>query len=176
MSGFRDCQGIEARGLAVLVPFLERMAWRGRIVATDKGPLSQELQASFGDFFANDEAGKIYGIEVKCEEENRSGNFYLETWSNLNFDRRKLGWMYSQKADCIWYYFIQSDELFSIPTRRLFEWAFVEGSIYAYPERVQRKHAQFNVTAGRCVPIADIELAVGFKRYSPAASLQRAAA
>jgi hypothetical protein len=44
--------------------------------------------------------------------------------------------------------------MLSVPFDRLRTWAFHDGRIYLYPERMQSKYDQMNDTWGRCVPIS----------------------
>ena len=108
-------------------------------------------------------------MELKVEAANKHGNFFLETWSNREWFT--LGWMYKLQADVLLYYFLQERELYSIKVPALKEWAFGvgdgQGAIYKYLERKQSKYNQRNDTWGRCVPIAELQKALGddIKRY-----------
>jgi len=183
MNGFAKASLVEARGLAILMPYLVERAHEGRVVRTSKGNLSKHLQASFGDVMLNTDEETVHSLEIKVEEENRTGNLFLETWSNRNLDNRdshsergsKPGWMISQRADFLLYYFLCSDELFTIPFFRLKRWAFgfeaspgrqIDGRIYKYDEKPQAKYSQLNDTWGRCVPISVLEKEIKLKRTS----------
>lgn len=113
--------------------------------------------------------GLPYGVELKVEAANRYGNFFLETWSNKEWFT--LGWLYKLQADSLFYFFLREQELYSLQVQALKEWAFglgdVPGAIYQYPERKQAKYNQKNDTWGRCVPIAELQKALGsdIKRY-----------
>lgn len=177
MTAFDLSRYVEDQGMARLIPLLKQYADGGQFVINNKGPLAPMLQATVGDALLNRNGG-VYGLEVKIEQEF-TGNFYLELWSNKKFDPRKVGWMVSLNADILWYYFLDVDLLFSMSFHRLWKWAFVEdqrsvakgrGRIYDFPEKLQRKAAQLNETWGRCVPIATVYAEVGFVMYKPSKS------
>lgn len=170
MSSYRSCLAMEAKGRRILEDFLA-MRCGGRFVVTDKGPMSYELQKTAGDALANDSKGEVYGIEFKIEQQDCCGNLFLETWSNRQFDRRNPGWMLTLTTDYLWYYFFDSDDLYWIDFRKLWDWSFVQGNIYRYPERTQSKNRQLNVTAGRTVPIEEIEKSGALKSHCKPAAL-----
>lgn len=151
---------IETKGRKILEPYLETRVKDRRFVVTDKGLLSYELQKTVGDAVANNQAGAVFGVEFKIEAENKHGNLFLEDWSNMNFNPRNPGWMVTLKTDYLWYYFLDSDELFILKFPELFNWAVVDGNMYRYKRAVQRKHSQNNVTAGWCVPISAVKVNV----------------
>lgn len=177
MNAYDMARTVEARGMDALIPFLRQGSFEGRFVLTNKGALAEMLQSCVGDLLLNTHAdGTIYSVELKVEEENRHGNLYLETWSNRNFMPRRVGWMYTQQADMLWYYFLREDSLYVFNMRRLWQWAHVEpshrvpggvGRMFDFPEKMQVKREQRNVTAGRCVPIAVLGAEVGFTLYRP---------
>lgn len=165
---------VEHHGLAVLMPFLEERAYRGRVVSTVRGTLAKTLQADFGDVLMNTDADTIWSIEIKVEQ-HRTGNLFLETWSNRNLDNKAShdergcnpGWLLSSRADLLLYYFLDTDDLVIAPVFRLKRWAFgsgEEGGIYAWPEKRQNRYALANDNWGRCVPAGVIEREVGAKR------------
>ncbi len=174
MNAYTEASVVEHRGLAVLLPYLEERAYRGRIVSTAKGPLSRTLQRSFGDFFINVDAQTVRSLEIKVER-TWTGNLFLETWSNLNLADRDAhyehgstpGWMVTSRADLLLSYFLDTDDLVTVPLLRLKRWAFGSGpqdGIYAWPERIQGRHGQRNDTWERCVPVEHLERVVGAKR------------
>lgn len=148
---------VEAEAIPQILTFLQR--WVQRVDSTDKDAF---LQAIWGDFtvYLN---GLPYGIELKVEQSNKWSNFYLETWSNREWFT--LGWLYKLQADTLLYFFIEQKTLYSIRVPALKQWAFGvgdgQGNIYKYPERKQSKYNQKNDTWGRCVPIAELQKALG---------------
>jgi hypothetical protein len=166
MNSFQRASQVEIKSMERLIPFLEQKSYRGRLVITNKGPLSEFLQRTVGDMLFNTESS-VYSIELKTEEKNSHNNFFLETWSNLNYSPRKTGWMFTLQCDLLWYYFLETDELYSIRFKSLWEWAFVYRNIYRFNEKPQGKYGQLNKTVGRCVPISVIKNEVGFKLMYP---------
>lgn len=161
--------------MLILEPYLRNLAEENKYVLTDKGPLSYELQKSVGDALYNSGDGKVWGVEFKIEE-TYTGNFFLETWSNKKFGMANPGWMVTLRTDRLWYYFLNTDQLFVIDFEKLFEWAFGNssstGNIYDYREAKQYKHQQKNITCGRIVPVYVIGQEVGFiKECNPKAEL-----
>jgi hypothetical protein len=104
MSSFDLGLTVERRGMAALLPHLKQVSGHGGFSLTNKGPLSRYVQDTLGDVVLNTPDGKMWWVEIKIEETNKTGNLFLETWSNLNFQPRKVGWIYTQSADILWYY------------------------------------------------------------------------
>ena len=160
--GYKESCRVGADGVKELLPLLERESFQGRFVITDKGNISEFLQKSVGDVIFNSKNQSIWSIEIKTERENRTGNFFLETWSNRS--RLTPGWMITLKADFLWYYFQDVKTLYSIHLPDLQKWAFIDGKIYRYPEKEQKRYNQLNDTWGRCVNISHVESEVGLKK------------
>lgn len=176
MNGFDAGRLVEAKGMAALLPYLKELA-DGRVVVTTKGRLARFLQLEIGDVIFNVGADTVWTAEIKVESRH-TGNLFLEMWSNRNFTNQKsyseraatLGWMFHTRADLLLYYFLDTDDLYTIDVFRLKRWAFgyvdaernrVDGRVYRFPEVVQTKNAQLNETCGRLVSIAAIRDAIG---------------
>jgi len=174
MNGFEEARTVEERSMKILRPFIQQRAFNGQYVVTSKGPLAVTLQKSVGDMLYNSDDDTVYSIEVKAEEADEHGNFFLETWSNR--ERFTPGWMFTLNANLLLYHFLREDKLYKIPFLRLKKWAFHERRIFGWPERKQSKYSQLNDTWGRCVPIAvltrELELT---EPFSPAADAGLAA-
>ena len=169
-NAFQQAQTVEEESWAILEPFIQMRSFDGRWVKTAKGKLARELQRTVGDVLMNTDDESIRGIEIKAEED-KTGNFFLETWSNRK--RFTLGWMYTLNADFLFYHFLKDDELYIMNFDRLREWAFWNGGpIYRYKEARQRKYSQLNDTWGRCVPITIIQKAMPVKLFHPELSLR----
>ena len=165
-----SCAATAAKSFALLEPFLKEQALDGRYVETAKGNLSRILQTTVGDVLLNDRDRRVWAIELKAEEENLHGNFFLETWSNAAEGWQTPGWMFTLNTDILLYHFLDEKRFFSIKFKALKRWAFdlpstKTGTIYDWPEKEQHKHIQKNRTRGRCVPIKVIRDAVGFGEY-----------
>ncbi len=134
MNAFTEASFVEHRGLAVLLPYLEERAYRGCIVSTARGPLARTLQHNFSDFFMNTDEQTVCSSEIKVER-HWTGNLFLETWSNLNLADRGShyergstpGWMVTSRADLLLTYFLDTDDLVTVPFLRLKRWAFGSG-------------------------------------------------
>ena len=169
MNAFDSAKKIELRAMEDVLPWIGLMSLSGQFVLTEKGRLSKELQKVAGDILYNRKSdGALLCCELKAEEENKYGNFYLETWSNRS--RFNLGWMFKLDSDILLYYFLEEKDLYVINFVKLRKWAFGAngnaGRIYAFPEKPQNKRAQLNDTWGRCVPVSVIENEVGFHHFS----------
>jgi hypothetical protein len=179
MNSFQSARTVEYRGMLVLTPFLQRRAHNGQFVLLSKGALAKKLQETIGDAVLNTDAATFYSVEIKCEESNDYGNFFVETWSNRNLEHRAShaergsnpGWLVKLKCDLLLYYFLAQDELYVIDFFKLKRWAFGHAGqpprIYSYPEKPQGKRAQLNDTFGRCVPISIIQKEVGYRLLYP---------
>jgi hypothetical protein len=184
MNAFQSGRTVEARALVRLLPFIEERADGGRYVRTDKGRMARFLQESVGDILFNRE-GSVFSIELKAEERH-TGNLFLETWSNKNLEDAgshaergsNPGWLIKVKADLLFYYFLDTDQLYILSVLALKRWAFGyrdnPGKLHSagwdgkpsYPEIRQAKYFQMNDTWGRLVPVA-----VLMRNLSPAPKL-----
>jgi hypothetical protein len=179
-NGFQGARAIEAKGMAVLEPFLMEKS-DGRLVLLEKGPLARVLQESLGDGILQAGAGgRSWSVEIKVEQTD-SPNLFLETWSNRNLESREShiergstpGWMLKLRADLLLYYFLDSDRLYVFDLFRLQRWAFGhkasarDGQIYRFPEKLQGRWQQLNDTWGRCVPLTVLRDEVGYRLVNP---------
>ncbi len=160
--------------MAVLLPYLEQRAYRSRLVSTAKSPLSRTLQQTLGDFFMNTDAETMRSLEIKVER-HWTGDRFLKTWSNLNLEDRDShyergstpGWLVTSRADLLLTYFLDTDDLVTVPLLRLKRRAFgsaLQGGAYAWPEKRQGPYAQANDSWGHCVPVEHLEREAGAKR------------
>lgn len=154
MNAFRQASEIERIAKVELMPWFLMRTERA-----DEVPPGLFLQKLAGDYVVT-LAGKQYGLEIKAEERH-TGNWYLETWSNL--PELNPGWMVTSRADWLAYFFCDVRVLYITNMRQLQSWAFgangKPGQIYNYPEKQQSKYAQLNYTTGRVVPISEIQRA-----------------
>jgi len=164
MGAFAECQKVEARSRRILHPFIEQRSFEGRYVLLEKGRLAAELQKAIGDVIHTGLDGQLRSLELKAEEENKHGNFFLETWSNLS--RLTPGWMITSRSDLLLYHFLSENTLCVMNLPRLQDWAFRQRNIYEFNEKQQRKYNQMNDTWGRCVPIDIIERDVKLVRFN----------
>jgi len=168
-TSFDDCRKIEARGWEDLKLFLKQYARNGQFVVTDKGDLSKFLQETIGDGLFNDYRDeKCWAFELKTEDENRHGNFFLEYWSNLS--RFNPGWLFKLNTDLLFYQFLKERHLYCMSFPKLRHWAFRQTNRFGWPGRIfefelkkQKRHIQLNDTWGFCVPITIIQAEVGFR-------------
>lgn len=163
MNAFYAARGTEAKGMAILLPYLEERS--GRYVLTSKGTLARHLQLIAGDVLLNTVDEKLWAVEIKVEEKH-TGNLFLETWSNRNLNDKSAhaergsnpGWLVHCRADALLYYFLDTDDLYTINLFRLKRWAFGSSEsaphIYLHSEKPQSKYVQPNDTHGRVVPIS----------------------
>lgn len=185
MNAFDSARTIEAKGMAVLIRFLEERA--ERFVLVEKGPMARHLQEIAGDAMMNiipppghPDAGanRFYSVEIKIEM-RPTGNLFLETFSNKNLDDRyrhaahgtNVGWMHKLRCDLLWYYFLESDELYVFDFYKLKRWFFggrgEAGAVNRFREVCQSKYSQLNDTHGRIVPLADLHREVGYTKLHP---------
>jgi len=177
VNAFKDAMQVELAGKDDLLGFLNAQACSGRVVITDKGPMSAFLQKTVGDAVMNDRNMNVWGVEFKIEQAF-TGNLFLETWSNLS--RRTPGWMVNLNTDIVLYYFLDTGVMYSMGFRKLADWAFGKsdnyrngervancspGRIYEFPERKQRRRNQPNDTWGRLVPVVVLEREIGAAMY-----------
>ena len=182
MNAFSQASLIEARAMAVLLPYLKEQAFEGRVVLTSKGTLTRFLQECVGDAVLNTDDATMWAVEIKAEQRH-TGNLFLETWSNRNLDDAAShaergcnpGWLTKIRADILLYYFLETDDLYSLPVFRLKRWAFgtserPTANLYRWKngreefrEVGQNKYSQRNDTLGRLVPIDVMTKEVGLR-------------
>jgi len=145
--------GIEAAGVDLMLPVM-RERFGGRVVLTNSGRMSKQVQKGLGDAVV-EKNDRMYFVEFKVEEYQKTANLFLETWSNRKW--KTPGWMLYSHADWLWYFYLDTQNLYCVDFTSLCSWAFGcggqdTGRIYQYPERLTR-HQQLNDTWGRCVPV-----------------------
>lgn len=153
MSSFNNCQDIEARSLAQLVPYFRSRALDGQFVMFANGERMKDMQLSYGDAVWVDGNGRTHVLEFKAEVRD-TGNLFMETWSNMGTFRQ--GWFYTSKADILVYHFLDTGRCFAMPFKRLREWALDPrggANLYKFPEVPQSKHDQHNSSFGRLVNV-----------------------
>ena len=157
LKAFDACLSVEARAMKILEPIIAAY-YDSHVRASGNGKLVKWIQQNMGDVLARNPPNAADIVDVKSEETNKHGNFFLESWSNKA--RGKRGWMFTAHYTKLWYYFLDTSELFIIDFARLKTWAVER--ITDFPEREQNKYDQLNDTWGRCVPIGVIRNEVGF--------------
>ncbi len=155
MSDFNDSCETERKAKKELTPFLGRRFGKFSWTTTEAD------QRERGDIRVHS-TGEF--VELKAEEED-TGNFFLETWSNKS--RFTKGWMFNLNSNWLLWYFRDTGWLHTVDFRKLKTWAFesisdryYSGPICDYREVPQRKATQRNDTWGHVVPIREINLKV----------------
>ncbi len=99
----------------------------------------------------------MWAVEIKIEQA-WTGNLFLETWSKRNLEDKAShaelgsapGWLLKTRADLLLYYFLDTDDLVTLPVFRLKQWAFGSGeegqdatdeSVWVTPDRTARPSA-----------------------------------
>lgn len=144
-SAFAQTRVVEARAFVELEPCLPLMSDDGECTLIT----NPDLQLTRGDYTIRRD-GKLLFVEHKAEEEDKSGNLFLETWSNRT--RFTPGWMMKCRPHLFWYHFLAQRAIYEMPAEKLFHFAFVQGRLWGYREVRQSKRPQANDTWGRLVP------------------------
>lgn len=163
MNGFLKCSEVEKQALSILIPYADEHY--AQLVLTSN---QMYIQKVYGDLILKlRKVGTHRIVELKTERENKYGNLFLENWSNKK--RTTPGWMQTCCADWLWYYFIQSNELYQMKVDSLKQWAFEFNGVGPYKEKIQHKTEQLNTTWGWCVPIETLSNAgiEGFRLIYP---------
>lgn len=139
---------VEKRSREILEPrfkeWFDRYFWHGK-EQQKEGDLTALLKC------------KMFTVELKAEENNKHGNFFLETWSNK--PRETRGWLYTNQADWLYYHFLDMNVVYCMSFHKLREWIETP-RFFACPERRQGKRKQLNEAWGRCVPIGVLQRAL----------------
>jgi hypothetical protein len=152
VSTFSDSNKVERIGLRLLLP---RLVENYTVYFhTDKA-----RQREFGDLTAYPlDKGLVrpFTFEMKAEERH-TGNLFIETWSNRS--ERNPGWLYTCRAEYLFYVFTDKGLVYRLAFGSFFHWlvGHETGSQHPrldrYPELPQRKCVQLNDTWGRLVPV-----------------------
>jgi hypothetical protein len=141
---FRDSQKIGKLGEVVVVDFVKRIHPRWVVTPI----VTKERQKKFGDYEI-DAIKRVIYIEIKTEETDKWGNFFLEEWSN----DETPGWLRYCEADLVFYLFLNDKKLYAMNLKKLKRWAYTDENITRYTLKSQRKYTQMNNTKGYCMPI-----------------------
>lgn len=144
-NAFEKASEIEKLAEADLLPYMEAV-WPDCIYyVTRHHPIVQKV---CGDLLVT-RRGQAKYIELKAEQQDNHGNFFIEMWSNRA--RYTQGWFHTCQADWLWYYFLRERALYIWAMGELKEWA--RNRLLDFPEAKQKKYDQKNDTWGRLVPI-----------------------
>ena len=156
MNPFKKASQVETEAFRVLMPYAEMFCEHGTLVQTHGQLFAQKY---IGDMIGKSKStGNAVSIEVKAEQDDATGNLFLESWSNrAHFTH---GWMHTSQAEMLWYYFVGPQKLYTCELDKLKQWAFAHNknrsgfsNVSRFPERVQSKYMQSNDTWGWCVPV-----------------------
>lgn len=126
---------------------------------------NKEQQLLYGDLQVSGHQFSGYA-EVKTEERNPNGNFFVETFSCRNRQYRNPGWLFKSRCDWLVYVFLDEMTARVMDYQRLSDW--VTDRVFAGRNfrHTKAKCDQKNDTWGLLVPIAEVASAVGFVEYS----------
>ena len=161
MNPFIECSKVEREGLNRLLPMIQQKAHKGRFVLTSKGRLAPILQKTIGDMVMNTNDEYFQSVEIKTERDH-TGNLFLETWSNRHWNTD--GWMRTLDADFLWYYFLDTDDLYVMRFAEELKPWFSENE-RRFREVKQRKTQQMNDTWGRLVSVTVLSKEMLFWRH-----------
>lgn len=147
VSPFAQKQTVEAQGEAYLLPLLQ-----ARFVKVQRVDSNIITQKCFGDWVGLCADGTHRTIELKTEEKT-TGNLFIETWSN--YTKSILGWGRTLKADELWYFFLDTKELYLLDWNACQSWLFKYETLQKYDIREVRqgKTLQHNDTYGYLVSV-----------------------
>jgi hypothetical protein len=91
-------------------------------------------------------------IEIKADRWNKTGNFFFETLSNE--EKGTLGCFLYSEADFLYYYFINTKTLYSLPMIKSREWFLANISRFKEVKTRTKVRNSFYTTVGRIVPIS----------------------
>lgn len=168
MSAFDKSRAVEQRGWKEICGLIRSLA-DGQCEEMFDNPDAQrdgyDLRCAVWEY----SKGRPAKLELKVEEENPRGNLFLETWSNKEFGRQKVGWMMTSKADWLLYYFLDTKTLYMIPFKRLWNWFFGDDKFFGFGPQLrqvqQGKAEQLNKTCGVLTPTGDLYRHIGFVEY-----------
>lgn len=97
----------------------------------------------------------LLGLELKCEEQNRFGNLFIEHLQNI-FPPRE-GWLHSCSAHFLCYGFLKpTPTIYVLDMRELRVFLTETPMFLVYGCKIQRKRDLPSKSAGFCVPISDL--------------------
>lgn len=160
MDGFSLASEIEKDGVGQLLPYIKRVSDKADFMFTDSHPF---IQKHLGDFLAKYRGSRVF-VELKVERK-WTGNLFIETWSNRS--RETPGWLWTCRADFLWYYFLgeehagvyeEKPRLYVMRMNELRDWARGTGDdgpgLNACEHRRQERYEQENDTWGALLKIS----------------------
>jgi NTP pyrophosphatase (non-canonical NTP hydrolase) len=98
-------------------------------------------------------------IEIKGDRWHETGNFFFETVSNKA--RNTPGCFVYTRADYVFYYFVETHQLYVLPMPETREWFLAHQEIYRQVETTTAQSGGQTgyVTVGRLVPVTDVQSA-----------------
>ena len=145
MDAYHKSLELEKWADSVIIPNLQNKGWVvERLHEINSNPTYEtcgDLRIKKGD--------KVCIVELKAEEVEETGNFFMETWSHKKIGRK--GWFRTCKAEYLLYIFKDTGNFYKMTFDEIRD--FVSDNTWRYREVLQQKHKQENDTWGYCIPI-----------------------
>ncbi len=107
---------------------------------------------------------KLLKIEIKGDRYHKTGNFFFETHSN--FEKNTPGCFIYTEADWIFYYFITSKILYTLPMPNTRHWFLANIHRFREKSTTTSVRETYYTTVGRLVPISVVTQEVsGIRKY-----------
>lgn len=160
---FRKDLSTAEQAMRMVTPLLESWKVPGTTLLDTNDAHQAELwQRTLGDVLMTTRwDGKHKGVEVKGEK-TYTGNLFIETWSNREFGRQRIGWAFTTQCDSLVMVYLDVRAAFVMRMQKLYTWCFEDGNLYRLmPEKERVVHQskegrQRNVTCGVPVPYSAV--------------------
>jgi hypothetical protein len=145
---FRATQVLAQRGAAHIEAWLRAKPETLELKNVETEPSYQAIDVDF--LWYTRRKPKGYKLELKVDSYYHTGNFFFETYSNL--ERATPGCFLYTEADLLFYYFLPQGVLYILPLPETRAWFLSEQT--SFPERDNRTPVKdgFYTTRGRLVP------------------------
>ncbi|MHC0068050.1 hypothetical protein ACWATR_35050 [Nostoc sp. UIC 10890] len=109
------------------------------------------------DLIWTTQTGEIL-IEIKGDRWNKTRNLFFETHSNL--ERGTPGCFMYTEADWLFYYFVNTRQLYRLPMSKTREWFLITMRRFRERATITPVGSSYYTTVGRLVPITTVMLEV----------------
>lgn len=102
------------------------------------------------DLLLHTTSDRIIPVEIKGDRYSETGNFFFETISNVGKDT--LGCFLYTEAEFLFYYFVCTKELYTIPMKEVRQWFYENMDSFIISTTSTLVGGGFYTTRGRLVP------------------------
>lgn len=159
--GFDEVAQVGTDANREVVQYLESLKETIQVIDVQDDEFFQKKDIDLLYLFKTKNDVRLMKIEVKGDRQHKSGNYFLETVSNV--DKGTEGCFMYSEADYFFYYFVETKELNIIPLQDARTW-FIANMFEFEPKKVRtRVNGHYYESEGRIVPKLRMNKEVGIR-------------